>query len=53
MSGGLVVFGLDMKNVKKRVGLGVLKSVLNINIKMGKLGRLQNLSLEMNHLNLV
>ena len=50
IGGGLLLYGVTMSNIIQKVGLNVVKASLNVSLRKGKLGRLQNLTLEMNHL---
>lgn len=50
-NGGLLLYGITQGQVIKKVGHNIAKAILNVTLASGgKLGKLSNLSLEMNHL---
>jgi len=50
-SGGLLLYGVSMGHLQRKVGFNVAKTILNVSlVKEGRLGKLSNLTLEMNHL---
>ena len=50
-SGGLLLYGVSMAHLQSKFGFNVAKAILNVSlVKEGHLGKLSNLTLEMNHL---
>lgn len=53
-SGGLLLYGVSQSHIVKKIGYSVAKSILNVSLATGgKLGKLSNLTLELNHLLIV
>ena len=53
-NGGLLLYGVTQSHLIKRIGHDIAKSILNVSLATGgKLGKLSNLTLEMNHLLIV
>lgn len=51
LAGGLLLYGVSAPTLQKKMGHNVAKSVLNVMLATGgTLGKLSNLTLEMNHL---
>ena len=48
----LLIYKYEMPRVCQKLGYNVQKSALNILLAAGKLGKVQNLTVEMNHLNI-
>ena len=50
-NGGLLLYGVTSSQMTKKVGHNLAKTILNVSLATGgKLGKLSNLTLEMNHL---
>lgn len=50
-SGGLLLYGVSMSHLLRKMGYNVAKTILNVSqVRKGRLGKLSNLTLEMNHL---
>ena len=50
-TGVVLMYGVNMQSVYQKMGYNVQKATLNVLLKAGKLGKVQNLTLELNHLN--
>ena len=46
-----LMYGVNMSKIYTKMGCNVSKATLNMFLKFGKLGKVQNLTLELNHLN--
>ena len=49
-SGGLLMYGANISQLSESLGANIAKTILNVLIRNGKLGKIINLTLEFNHL---
>lgn len=49
-SGGLLMYGANISQLSESLGADIAKTILNVLLRNGKLGKIINLTLEFNHL---